>query len=65
MSIVKYLHNLKKTELYDHNKKLFYYMWILILTANTNKSKNNNNKNNTNTNTNNSNYKSYNLKDKS
>ena len=50
--IQKYLHNFKKTELYDHDRELFYDMWILILTTNTNNSKNNSNNNNTNTDTN-------------
>ena len=50
------IHTILKTELYDHDKKPFYDMWILILTANTNNSKtiittiililNNNNTNN-------------------
>ena len=59
--IFKNIYTILKTELYDHDKKLFYDMWILILTTNTNNSKNNNNNN---TNTNNSNYLSYNLKGK-
>ena len=48
--IFENVYTILKAELYDHDKKLFYDMWILILTTNTNKSKNNNNNNNTNTN---------------
>ena len=54
--IFENVYTILKTELYDHDKKLFYDMWILIPTTNANNSKNNNNNNNTNTNTNNSNY---------
>ena len=52
--IFENIYTILTTELYDHDKKLFYDMWILILTTNTNNSKNNNNNNDTNTN--NTNY---------
>ena len=39
-SILNYIfqkfYTISKTELYDHDKKLFYDVWLLILTTNTN-----------------------------
>ena len=41
--IFENIYTILNTELYDHEKKLFYDMWILILTTNNNNNSNNNN----------------------